>query len=126
MTITNEEFNNLKIELNELFKNQNNTLDFKDTIYNDDAFNPFEEHGDIERNELVYINSEFEPSTNEQVNNLVLHYYLKPSGSEAFNELLKKYNVVYNWGDVCYGFIYEADEEDEKQIWFCMSKDEEH
>jgi hypothetical protein len=39
-----------------------------------------------------------------------LHYYLKPSGSEAFNELLKKYNLAYYWGDVCYGFISEKDE----------------
>jgi hypothetical protein len=110
MTITNEQFNNLKIELTELFKNQYNTLDFKDATYTDDAFNPFEEHADIERNELIYINSEFEPSTEKQVNNLVLHYYLKPSGSEAFNELLKKYNLAYYWGDVCYGFISEKEE----------------
>ena len=109
MTITNEQFNNLKIELTELFKNQYNTLNFKDAIYTDDAFNPFEEHGDTDRNELIYINSEFEPSTEKQVNNLVLHYYLKQDGSEVFNELLKKYNLAYYWGDVCYGFISERD-----------------
>jgi hypothetical protein len=112
MTITNGEFDNLKIELTELFKNQNNTLDFSDTIYSKDQFNPFEEHGDADRNEIIYINSEFEPSTDKEVNNLVLHYYLKPSGSEAFNELLKKYNLVYYWGDVCYGFISEKEEQE--------------
>lgn len=110
MTNTNEDFNNLKIELTELFKDHHNTLIFKDAIYDEDAFNPFEEHGDIEKNELVYINSEFEPSTDEQVKNLVLHYYLKPSGNDTFKALLKKYKLSYDWGDVCYGFIYKETE----------------
>ena len=70
---------------------------------NDEYIDYIKSHSDI----LFSINCEYDAP----IEQCTLNYYNNYWGNKQFNELLEKYNLRYEWYDVCVAFIYK-DEDD--------------
>ena len=67
--------------------------------FNNDCINFIKNHDDI----LFVLNCEYEAPIKE----CTLNYYNKYWGNSEFNDLLKKYNLRYEWYNESISFIYK-------------------
>ena len=94
----------LKTELKNLFKLEQ--AYFRDSNFDEDSY--FKEI--LEENDYIcLIFCQFSPRTQEEENNIHLHYNYNYWGSDKFNKILDKYNLMFEWYDTCIGVVFKPD-----------------
>ena len=82
----------------------NNELQCSDLVLGREYREYIDKHNDI----LFVINCEYD----EAPERCTLNYYSQHWGNKAFNELLDKHKLMYEWYDCCVAFVSNDEEHD--------------
>ena len=96
--------NNIITEFKNIFKYENIITDANIKYLNMEYRNYIKKHDDI----LFIINCEYDAPKEE----CVINYYNQYWGNKAFNDILEKYKLKYEWYDTCIVFIYKDNDID--------------
>ncbi len=94
----------LVTEFKNIFKYEEVITDDKLKYLNNEYVDYINRNKDI----LFSINCEYDAP----VEQCVLNYYNKYWGNKAFNDILEKYKLRYEWYDTCVVFIYKDNHDD--------------
>lgn len=96
--------NNIITEFNKIFKHETFLTNDKYIYLNNEIINYIENHKDI----LLIINCEYDAPKNE----CVINYYNQYWGNTAFNNILEKYKLRYEFYNEYLVFIYKDNDYD--------------
>ncbi len=99
---------NFQSELRTLF---NNTVGEKLILRTDSNIKPFyQSKFERYKNAIGFINCEFMPSTEEEVEKIILHYDVKHWGNGRLNQILENYGYSTEWENEALASIWKDSE----------------
>ena len=103
------QYNNIKNDLLELFKDGQEKLFFRDTITDDNTSDILRFKTDESDNIICYILTEFMPSNDAELKQINLHYDEMYNGSDKLNNLMEKYKLELEWENSCIAYLFKDD-----------------
>ncbi len=99
---------NFQSELRALF---NNTVGEKLILRTDSNIKPFyQSKFERNKNRIGFIDCEFMPSTDEEVEKIILHYDVKHWGNGRLNQILENYGYSTEWENEALASIWKDSE----------------